>query len=411
MKRSRRNMVSVKGLLAIFLSLVLSPLVFVLIIDPHQYLHKSFLHPDSVWTGRSRHQLSGIIKHYISPDSEFSTIVLGASLSLNYEPEVISKNLNTSKVMNLSFNTAYIDEQKLVVKKVLEFDHIDHLILSGGPIWFSDVPDNHKQFMPWYMFNTNPVDDVTYGYEFATLRTYAVIISKFIANQSFSDSFPSVVGFANRTNKVPLNHFTIKLPNDEISVDTRNKATFLSKSHKTKIDTFLAKHIDDKRAKPLKIKPYSSIPTSSYQLELDFIEEAITARPDVKIDILLTPISTLGYYGLGDKRDATIYRAKALLEHFRDNKNIRIFAIADADILNDIRNYTDMLHYDIRISRYYLSQVGNGGAEITTENVDAYTAELISTISSYDILSPYEPPITPRKINFDGTLNKDFQKL
>jgi hypothetical protein len=83
---------------------------------------------------------------------------------------------------------------------------------------------------------------------------------------------------------------------------------------------------------------------------------------------------------------------------------MRIFAFPQKEIISDLRNYKDHVHFDRNVYRFMTRQMEKGENRLTEQNVDAYTSQLINAINSFDRSNPFAVPDTPRAIDFEGNL-------
>jgi hypothetical protein len=153
------------------------------------------------------------------------------------------------------------------------------------------------------------------------------------------------------------------------------------------------------------IAEYQDLPENAYEPEFKILHEFLTAYPSVNFTTVIPPVSTL-YYHTASKVyvDRAVHRGRAFVEFSKDYPNMRIFAFPQKEIISDLRNYKDHVHFDRNVYRFMTRQMEKGENRLTEQNVDAYTSQLINAINSFDRSNPFAVPDTPRAIDFEGNL-------
>lgn len=107
-------------------------------------------------------------------------------------------------------------------------------------------------------------------------------------------------------------------------------------------------------------------------VNLKMIDEEITGHPEIEYVLFFPPYSMLwwdsGYVnGLGEGYLALLEQA---LPRLLSHENVKLFYFQDQqDIICNLDNYMDMIHFTPDINQYMLQCISDGSCEVTNENV------------------------------------------
>lgn len=74
-----------------------------------------------------------------------------------------------------------------------------------------------------------------------------------------------------------------------------------------------------------------------------------------------------------------------LTKEIKKYPNVKIYGFDDLNFPDDIVNYADPIHFHQSINSLQLDAIKADTHRITSENVDAYLATLLSKIQAYDL--------------------------
>ena len=380
------------------------PAIFVYTIDPYQFFHRSYFTPMKFVKINTRMQLSGIIKNYIAEDTEFDTIAMGASLGQNFDPQILVKTLGgDKKAITLASPGASPFEQTLVTRAALDTGKLEQVMWTFGPFWAGGLEaKNEKRTFPFYMYNSNPFDDLNYAFSSANIN-HSI---GYVFDQTGLSRFRRIyreLGIE-RMRVLSWREFNSWAPLTEAKMTTINAKMF-SKQRVRKVAAGLKyskKFIIDRK---LDIPEYSSLPNSAYESEREILVEFLEQNPEVDFTLIVPPVSALYYYiGNRDYVVKSVYRARALAEIVERYPNAKVFGFPEQIILNDLRNYKDPAHFGRNIYRYMMHKIAIGENQISLENIADYEARLLEAINAFDLDAPLAVPSTPLVIGFNGRL-------
>ena len=133
-------------------------------------------------------------------------------------------------------------------------------------------------------------------------------------------------------------------------------------------------------------KPEHALPAQAHDTESEYlqqnlqhIEQELSAHPNIKYTILFPPYSRLwwdcGYTnGISDLYFEVIETALPRLCSY-DNVDLYYFQ-ADRDIVLNLDNYMDMIHYGPWVNQYILDCIKDGTHKVTLDRVDSVILEM-----------------------------------
>lgn len=389
-------------LLLIFIFLAVIPALFVWVVDPYQYFHRSYLAPMKFIKGAERMQMSGIINNYIARDTEFDTIIMGGSLAQNFEPKEIVKVLGGKrKALTFSFSGAKASEQQFVSAKALDTGKVNHILWSLGVTWNNglDIKNDNHHF-PYYLYNSNPFDDFNYLFSFNVINQSVSYYLKHTSLRKYAKTYREFG--VKRTRLRRWDQYGAWAPLNEKNMQRVNSRMFSSRVLKQETKRLAASERHVKNGKRF-ISPYEDLPKKAFSAEKEVLREFLEKYPDVEFTFVIPPVSAFYYHSARQlDMEKTIYRAKAVVEITKNYPNARVFGFAQSAIINDLRNYKDTAHFGRNIYRFMTKKMDANEGLLTAQNVDQYTKILKDNIHSFDRKNPFAIPGRSPKINFEG---------
>lgn len=389
-------------LLLMFMFVSVIPGIFVWVVDPYQYFHKSYFAPMKFIKGSERMQMPGIIRNYIAKDTEFDTIVMGGSLSQNFEPKrIVDVLAGKKKALNFSFSGATPSEQVVVTANALNTGNVNTILWSLGVTWNKGLDTfNNNHHFPDYLYNSNPVDDLNYLYSLSVINRS---ISYFLKHTWISKYAKTYVAYGlPRVSLRRWHTYGAWAPFDEQEMHRMNTRMFSSRVLKQETKRLAAteKHVILGRRF---ISDYNDLPKDAFSSEEKVLKDFLENYPNVEFIFFIPPVSAFYYHSANQlDMEKTIYRAKAVVEIIKDYPNAKVVGFANPAIISDLRNYKDTVHFGRNIYRYITKKIDRDEGFLTQKNIAQYTDSLIAAIHSFDRKEPFSIPANPQKINFEG---------
>lgn len=159
------------------------------------------------------------------------------------------------------------------------------------------------------------------------------------------------------------------------------------------------------RAKQAYIKPKANKAPKDFTEEKNNLEEnlalltqEIAAHPEISYRFILPPYSLLWWdcAYTGGELGKNFYLLEQTLPALLAFDNVELYSFqADQEIVCNLDNYMDMIHYSPEINQYMFEQLGGETYRITKENYTDKIAEmrkLAKEITEHDIYKYYETP-------------------
>jgi hypothetical protein len=391
-------------MLFVFCLIALLPAILVFVVDPYQYFRKSIFTPMKfLQAGQwGRMQAPGLIKNYIVEDQVFDSIVMGGSLSQNFEGDKIGSVLESDKkAIVMSFSGATPKEQTYVARKALETGNIKSIMWSFAPTWSNGLEvENQRHTFPFYLYNENPVDDINYLYGARSIKITLSYVLRQIGLHRYAYIYRNLGLPSGRI--VSWKAFGSWAPFDEERMAKVNARLFSERTQKKqnrRLDNASEYYKNGMRIIP----DYQDLPDDAFASEFSVLEEFFEEFPDVDFTLVVPPLSTLFYHASPQEMmERAVYRGKALVDFTKGMPNVRVFGFPEREIITDLRNYKDAVHFGRNVYRYMTKKMERNENLLTPENVDQYTSDLIKAIHEFDRENAFQYPDHPMKIDFEG---------
>ena len=367
--------------LSVWLLLLAVPIFLVVVIDPYQVFHRTFLPRVFFYKENERYQIPGLVKHYLGEATGTDSVVIGTSLSANFLEENIKQTLGWDAV-NLSMRGSTLAERSFVMERAIETGHVRHVIFEINPIDFREGvndPRNDADF-PAYLYSSHLQDKGRYLFN-RTVVTQALALFRQcypeLENALVASVWPvlNVNGWHDG-----LHHWiawmeTLEQPaafQDYSTQENRVRLKQQLDAAKKARAPFMG---DWRRDYPF------------YVVQKNVVA-VMRAHPDVTFYIWFPPVNNLRY-ALEPTMDMTnmaVEMRRYLVKALADEPNVRLFGLdGELSITGDLSNYMDTQHFTMRIQQWVLESIAQGHYQLTGDTVDDYASRLTNNILQADI--------------------------
>lgn len=328
--------------------------LFVWLLDPFYQYHGPFFNLQQVLYDRDN-QVPGTIRSL-----DYDSVLLGSSVAENFDSSFIDATYDckTLKVIRASGSVAdllyYLDQahEEQEIKRV--FWCLDLFALMSP----TEVT-LYSEDTPRYLHTDTVLDDIPYVYNKEILMTKIPMMLAY----SYMDTYTGGHAY-------------------DWSADKEFSAAKAMQAY-TK-PASVSESIDFTEDIPM------------IQENIESVTAEIKAHPEIEYTIILPPYSMLwwdcGYVGgLGEKY---IYVLENILPALTECENANVhFFQAEKDIVCNLDNYMDMIHYSPQVNQYMLECVTKGTHQVTEDNVEDTLSKMQETynyIISEGIYTYYE---------------------
>lgn len=339
----------VKTYLIVLGALLLAAALTVIFFDPFYHYHGKLPFLKAVLDDRD-YQVKGTLDHF-----DYDSVVLGTSLAENTNTDDIRNLFGVSAVKAIRAGGSNAD---LMVYLDEAFDHTDVKEVFYYLDYASMTADARASFNDSeekFIVNDNPLDDVKY------LINKDVLLNKIPKQIAYST-------IADYNEAEPYAWYAEK--------------------------TFAASEILS-RYYPLE-SVASSVPVGSnesFYENISMLEERIKAHGETTFEIILPPVSILWWdneyrNGMLDER---MYETEYVAEVLGKYDNVHIYNYQfDTDIIADLDNYMDTVHFSNNINRRMYEEIAAGCKETDSDSVKEQTAAFKRTVIEFAQEKVYE---------------------
>lgn len=349
-------MKNLKKHLILLATLCITPLILigilVYIIDPFFVYHK----PLDGWNYLIDNQLEqnpGIAKHI-----EFDSVMLGSSMTSNYDTDLFEDKLDTEMV-KLSYNAAYPADIDSIMEIVTEEKgSLEYAYLCIDIANYMRESGTISHVYPMHLYDSNPLNDLKYLLNKDVLLTY-------------------VIGNYVKKENTPINeiywHWQYMIyDRDHVlsnyAIPTVKENVDLSKS----------------------LYSLENLKTNLEECIIPYIE----SMPDTKWNIFFPPYSMLYWYdsmAAGEaelKIDGMAYITERLGAY--DNVTIHYFQNMEEWIC-DLNNYTDITHFSKQVTDDMTDRLCSGANQVDMDDYKEQLDKFKDFVKNFD----YEGFVTP----------------
>ncbi|SFO21977.1 hypothetical protein SAMN04487831_11268 [Pseudobutyrivibrio sp. UC1225] len=311
-------------------------------IDPFFHYHKPRVNEYYYPLNNQRSQNDGIIKNF-----DYNAMITGTSMTENFKTSEMDNIFGCSSI-KVSFSGASYKEINDNVERALNANKNLKIIVRGidGTAFFSDSNYMRSDLgeYPEYLYDDNLLNDVNYLWNRDVIfgRVYNMY------NDSKEEGFvPGITSFDEYSNWQKSFDYGIEAAGHGFEVNPKAEESHLSQEEK--------------------------------EIIKENIEKNLISVPDKYLDVdfyyFYTPYSILFWNDLNNNGllvkqiEAEKYITELLLPH----KNIHLFSFnSRTDIITDLNNYRDALHYAEWVNSLILKWMHEGKYQLTRESCEEY---------------------------------------
>ncbi len=337
------------------LSLLLAVMVVVgsinILIDPLFQYHKPWFGLEPVIESE-RYHIPGIIKTF-----DYDNVIMGNSLSKNFIPNDASSVFG-GKTIKVTANGSLPLDWSYILRLMSNKECIDNVMLNMDSLAFEASRTEFRHELPVYLYDYNYFNDVNYLYNFSIIKEYTIGTVKNNLNNN-------------------IKNYDSTLPPD----DTIYSREYVLKNYER---AEISKNKQDEVA-------YVNITKENLDLILPYIKE----MNDTKFVIFYSPFSMV-YWDeqdrtgkIGALKKAYLYVSQVLTEQ----ENVELYLWNDnemLEIMGDLDNYTDHIHYSPQINALILQRIGDKDGLVTKYNYESNINDFFNYIETYDYDSIYK---------------------
>lgn len=298
-------------------------------------------------------------------DPSYNTYLVGSSITAMYTPEYLQGVLGPeARVANLSYGGPRPLDRDLVLGRLVDNPHMEHLILTFDWTYIRD-PEVTNRFFPTFLYDDDIWNDLRMVNLPTIRKTFDILDGKLTYRNGDEASYLEFVdkmyaGFQQPTEMSRINRLI-----------ERNRAGIAAASGRT-------------------CDSYRSI---NEQLVPDL--KALSAR-GVKVDVLF-PIVSYAFYHVRRNDisptllDEQMIARRCLVEAAADLPHVRIFALDhEADVAGDLANFREVGHvYNPAILRRFVGAMKTGSDRLTRANFPAYERQIRTAVAEYRLTNSY----------------------
>ena len=309
--------------------LLLACVLAVVVFDPFFQYHKPLKGLKAVLTDKE-YQCVGSLKTF-----DYDRVIAGSSVSENYNNGWFDQGFGCKSIKAIRSYGATAD---LCYLLDIAFEHQDlkYVFYNLDPSALEADPETTYELTgcPMYLYDDNYVNDVRYWLNKGVLMEK---IPYLIANSLMGD------------------------------YDENNSYNW-AQWKEFNSDMILGLYIRKPSVSEMKPRDYYE---DLLRKNLDMLTDRITAHPETEFYIFVPPYSMLWWdniYREGDT-EAYLYNMEQAMKTLLAYENVKMFYFQnDREIITDLENYMDILHFSPEINRYICDSLIAGKRQVNSEN-------------------------------------------
>ena len=308
---------------------MLACILAVVVFDPFFQYHKPLKGLKAVLTDKE-YQCVGSLKTF-----DYDSVIAGSSVSENYNNGWFDQGFGCKSIKAIRSYGATAD---LCYLLDIAFEHQDlkYVFYNLDPSALEADPETTYELTgcPMYLYDDNYVNDVRYWLNKGVLMEK---IPYLIANSLMGD------------------------------YDENNSYNW-AQWKEFNSDMILGLYIRKPSVSEMKPRDYYE---DLLRKNLDLLTDRITAHPETEFYIFVPPYSMLWWdniYREGDT-EAYLYNMEQAMKTLLEYENVKMFYFQnDREIITDLENYMDILHFSPEINRYICDSLIAGKRQVNSEN-------------------------------------------
>lgn len=309
--------------------LLLACVLAVVVFDPFFQYHKPLKGLKAVLTDKE-YQCVGSLKTF-----DYDSVIAGSSVSENYNNGWFDQGFGCKSIKAIRSYGATAD---LCYLLDIAFEHQDlkYVFYNLDPSALEADPETTYELTgcPMYLYDDNYVNDVRYWLNKGVLMEK---IPYLIANSLMGD------------------------------YDENNSYNW-AQWKEFNSDMILGLYIRKPSVSEMKPRDYYE---DLLRKNLDMLTDRITAHPETEFYIFVPPYSMLWWdniYREGDT-ETYLYNMEQAMKTLLAYENVKMFYFQnDREIITDLENYMDILHFSPEINRYICDSLIAGKRQVNSEN-------------------------------------------
>lgn len=344
MKAKNWNLIVLLGTGVILLLIA----VFTIIIDPFLHFHKP-LEGLEYPLKDERYQNDGIARWY-----EYDAIITGTSMTQNFKTSEFDERMGVVSIKT-AYSGASFHELSRSIERALKYNPDVKIVLcsmDGTRIIYEADADEYEGY-PSYLYDNNPFNDVNY-----------------VLNKEVIPKTLAVLNYTRAGEKTPsMDEYGSWGYGRVYGPD----AVFATLSQLPEIEEEIVLADEDRKM-------------IRENLEKNFLELALK-HPETEFYFFLPPYSICYWEAIYNTKqlNAQLEAQKEAVEVVLQAENVHVFDFSyRVDIVSDLNNYMDSLHYSPEINSEILRAISEGEGELTLENYLQYYEEIKELYMNYD---------------------------
>lgn len=346
-------------------------------VDPYFHYHKPYLDRYYYDLDNQRSQNDGISKHF-----DYDAIITGTSMTENFKTSELDELFDVNSIKVSYSGGSYKEINDNLINALKYKDNIKLVVRGLDTNKFFDQPDRMRKDLgkyPTYLYDSNPFNDVNYIFNKDVIfsRAYAMVQAN--DNEGF---IPGITSFDDYSSWQASCTFGINSVMPEgITLSENGIPVHLSDEEKNVI--------------------YNHITQNVTSLADEY--------PETEFYYFFTPYSVIWYKALVE--NGKIYRQieaeQYIIELILEHPNIKLYSFNGIkDIVTDINNYKDVLHYATWVNSYMLRCMYENKYRLTKDNYLAYLDDELELLTTFDYASLNEQMDYPNDFYSAALLNE-----
>ncbi|MCR5101770.1 MAG: SGNH/GDSL hydrolase family protein [Butyrivibrio sp.] len=351
-KKQNNSFISLFLKIAAFLLILIA--VIVIVCDPFYHYHKPWGFLKAVLNDKE-YQVIGTLRHF-----DYDTLLVGSSVMENNDNDWYDEAFDCKSIKAIRSYGATADLCYLLDEAYNSENEIKYIFYNIDPsaLEASTETTYESTGCPMYLYDNNPFNDVYY------LFNKDVLFEKIpyqIASSLQSDYDESL----------SYNWAKWKTFNQETALGLYQRSLTVSEMHPE--DYYV----------------------SEYEGNINLLKTQIEAHPETEFTFFFPAYSMLWWDGIyrSGERDSYIYNEKNATKELLSYDNVRVFCFQnEPEIVTDLDNYMDSVHFSMDINRLQLDQIIAGEYELTLDNYEEAFEELYEFSEKIvnEYMVPYE---------------------
>lgn len=339
------------------ISLVLAALIGIggitIIIDPLFIYHKPLFGLEPVITNE-RYQNAGIAKKF-----DFDNVIIGNSMSENFKPSDFKNCFEGTTIKLVASGSHAIDWTYILEILKNRATQPKNIVMNFDAGVLESSPYETKHYMPTYLYDDNPINDVNYLFNFSILKEHTFKTLR-----------------ANKNKDIP-DIDTLFVWDDGI---TRGKKIVLS---------------DYDRSEIVSESPDIDAAIGLAKENINLLTPYFDSMPETDFILFFSPFSMVYWDNQIRLNKIEMWEivCSEIFSILTNYENVHLLFWTDdemLEIITNLDNYKDSTHYVSEISLKIVDRISNLTGKLTPENYSNEIVKFFDYIRQYDYESIFE---------------------